>query len=102
MFLLLNTSCPLFSRYTLAGVNAVKEVQVTRDMTDCTKKNGPLQKTMPTHAKFHNLPPGSVMALGAMNTSTALALSGEVPASAQQPSPCLARFLSPPNSPRPV
>ena len=31
-----------FSRYTLAGVNAVKEVQVTRDMTDCTEKNGPL------------------------------------------------------------
>ena len=44
MFLLLNISCPLFSRYTLAGVNAVKEVQVTGDMTDCTKKNGPLQK----------------------------------------------------------
>ena len=35
---------PFFSRYTLAGVNAVKEVQVTGDMTDCTKKNGPLQK----------------------------------------------------------
>ena len=32
------------SRYTLAGVNAVKEMQVTRDMTDCIKKNGPLQK----------------------------------------------------------
>ena len=43
MFLLLNISCPFLSRYTLAGVNAVKEVQVTRDMTDCTEKNGPLQ-----------------------------------------------------------
>ena len=32
---------PFFSRYTLAGVNAVKEVQVTGDMTDCTQKNGP-------------------------------------------------------------
>ena len=44
MFLLLNTSCSLFSRHTLAGVNAVKEVQVTGDMTDCTEKNGPPQK----------------------------------------------------------
>ena len=40
---------PFFSRYTLAGVNAVKEVQLTRDMTDCTEKNGPLQK----HCQFH-------------------------------------------------
>ena len=39
---------PFFSRYTLAGVNAVKEVQVTGDMTDCTKKNGPLQKNANT------------------------------------------------------
>ena len=68
MFLLLNISCPLFSRYTLAGVNAVKEVQVTRDMTDCTKKNGPPPKKMPIHAKFHNLPPGSVMAPSAMSS----------------------------------
>ena len=42
MFSLVNTPCSLFSRYTLSGVNAVKEVQVTGDMTDCTEKNGPL------------------------------------------------------------
>ena len=78
----------IFSRYTLAGVNAVKEVQVTGDMTDCTPKNGPLEKQrqlMPNSTICHpgvSLHPSRA---GGPNSPLHPALRG-----VQQTPPCLA------------